>query len=104
MSMDITAYKTWAYNEGLMCFDTKDDVASFTLSSRLNDYWGTHELFNNNADEVIIENYTNIYVYNRETLLKLQEQNKTLNLGEDVDNFLNDCLNSNATKLYLKII
>ena len=102
MSLDVTGRKTWYYNE-YIGFDTKDEIAGFTLSSRLNDYWGTHDFFINNADEVFDKNYDNVYVYSRESLFKLQEKNKELNLGEDVDVFLNDCINSNADKVYIEI-
>ncbi len=104
MSTDITASKSWVYDEHLGYSDTENEVASFTLTCRLNDYCGTICFFDSNADEIIVEEGDNVYVYSRETIIKLQEMNKTLNLGVDVDNFLKTCLDSDADKLYIEIL
>ena len=39
--LDITASKTYYYDE-YIGYDTKDEVAGFTLSSKLNDYEDTY--------------------------------------------------------------
>mgnify|MGYP000944871368 CR=1 FL=1 len=100
--LDITASKTYYYDE-YIGYDTKDEVAGFTLSSKLNDYEDTYDFFKNNADEIIVEQIDNIYVYNRETFFRLKEENAKLNLGKDVDEFIDKCIKSNIKKLYIEI-
>jgi len=103
VSLDITASKTWYYDEKFGWYDTKDEIAGFTFSSMLNDYWGTYDFFIGNADDIIPYECDKLYIYNRKTLFKLKEKNKKLKLGEDVNIFLNSCINSGVEKIYVEI-
>jgi hypothetical protein len=103
MSKDITAFKT-LYNNSVIGTDLKDDIASFTMSHKLNDYWRAYDLLTSEYDLLMIIQYDTVYVYNRSTLLKILGNSKKLNLGEDVEQFLKSCIESNCENVYMKII
>jgi len=72
MGIDVCAYKT-LYNHHYFGLDVKDEVSGFTLSSRLNDYWGTYHLFLDNYDDVLtVEKYPDlgydIYIFTIDTI------------------------------------
>lgn len=106
MSKDIVAFKILRINDYCSCgYDTDIVLSGFTLSGRLNDYWGTYELFQQNYDEKI-ENPEgfDILIYNREKLISLVEINNDKKLGDDVDFFLKELLKSQLKTVYIKII
>lgn len=103
MSTDITAYKTM-YENKFIGKDLKDEIDGFTLSHRLNDYWETYDFFIDYSDEILEINYDDVYMYSKQTIEKMIKKNQELNLGEDVNIFLDSCQKANTNNIYMKII
>jgi len=105
MSIDVIAYKKIIndYN----CINTAEEITGFTLSLRLNDYWGTHDLFTKNYDSILTEEEDravfNIYTFSRNKIFKLKKINDEKNFGDDVTWFLNQLLSSDVDIFYIKI-
>ena len=105
MSTDIIAYKKIIndYN----CINTEEEITGFTLSSRLNDYWGTHDLFTKNYDSILTEEEDrtvfNIYTFSRNKILELKKINTENNLGDDVTWFLDQLLASDVDIFHIQI-
>ncbi len=87
--------------------NTDEEIASFTLSNRLNDYQGTYDLFTNNYESILTEMDDNavfdIYVFSRNKIMELKKIDDENNFGDDVTWFLDKLLSSDAKIFYIKI-
>ncbi len=106
MSTDIIACKKLKkeYNDQI---NTDKEIASFTLSLRLNDYQGAMDLFTDNYENIFTEDKDravfDIYVFSRQKIIELKKINDEKNFGDDVTWFLNQLLSSDVDIFYIKI-
>ena len=105
MSTDIIACKNiikYLYN-----INTNEEIASFTFSSRLNDYDEIYNLFINNYAGILTEKdddaVFDIYIFSRNRILKMKKINDEKNFGDDVTWFLDKLLSSDVEIFYIKI-
>jgi hypothetical protein len=100
----ITVYKDICYNEDIG-MNISEQLAYLTLTSLgVSDYKATCNLFSNSYDEIIELEYDIFYRYSKDTLLKLLDECKKLDLGKDVENFIKYCIESNCEKVFIEII
>lgn len=102
MSTDVIAYKN--VKSGVYGLEAVDYITMFTLSGRLNNYWGVHELITTSHDDILTrEDGEKIYVVSKKKINYMLEESKRLNLGEDAETFLSRCLQADCSKVYLQI-
>ncbi len=105
MSKDIVACRKIV--KDCYCINTDDEIASFTFSSRLNDYQGAYNLFTDNYESILTEMEDNavfdIYIFSRNKIIELKEINDKENLGDDVTWFLDKLISSDVETFYIKI-
>jgi len=106
MSIDISFYKdleqTSYADSG---YDTLEssEITSFTLSSRLNDYWGTYNLIKQNYDKILM-NDPEIFIYEKGKIRNIYEKAVVEKLGRDIENCLKEVIDSNIDRCYIKVI